>query len=61
MIQQFTKKELYKISFVLQDYVITEEQKLIRDNSGDRGWSELVEYETLITKIQMLITEATDV
>ena len=61
MIQQFSTKELHKISSVLQNHVINEEFRLIKNNSGDREWTELVEYETLITKIQMLITEATDV
>lgn len=42
-----------RILIALEHYVITQENKLIEDNAGEREWSELEDYNVLIRDIQL--------
>ena len=52
---QFAREDWVRIKNALMFYVIKEEEKLISSNAGDREWTELEEYNTLIGDIELFV------
>lgn len=47
------RKDWDKILLALETYVIQKENQLIKENAGEREWSDLEDYNVLIRDIQL--------
>lgn len=57
---ELTSSEWKQITLALQNHVITMEQHLIDTNAGDREWQDVVNYEKIITKINVILEQIND-
>lgn len=54
---KLTASDWRKISFALQNHIITHEEHLIETNAGDREWNYVRDYEIILTKINTIIAK----
>ena len=55
-IHNLFSKDIDLVINALQHYIITEENRLIKENAGDREWTELEQYRRTLTNFKFLET-----
>ena len=50
------QEDLNNCMDVLEDYIITAENKLIDDNAGDREWQQLEKYKATLKNLEFLFS-----
>ena len=51
----FSKEDWHNIVFALRTYVISEEERLIKENAGDSEWTKLSPFISLASDINLYV------